>query len=70
MYNLQNDSDKRLLSDPQDIGERHMDSDQEEEHGLEQYGLDQWRGMGRGYVGVPARADDEPIEYEAYRKRT
>lgn len=71
MYNMSNDSDRRLLSDPQTPGSAYahggLDHD-DDDQGHEQYGLDRWRTPRSGYMGVPGTADEVPLNYDAYRR--
>ncbi|MCJ1385080.1 hypothetical protein MMC17_008198 [Xylographa soralifera] len=72
LYNHSNESesDRRLLAGAQSVGV--TDDDEREGYFASstqesiQLGLDRWRTGGTGYVGVPG-ADDEPLEYQAYR---
>ncbi|KAI4113702.1 MAG: hypothetical protein LQ345_005379, partial [Seirophora villosa] len=55
MYQMDNDSQNRLLHGAQPFGQATPD----EEVGREVYGLDRWRTGGSGYVGLPARETDD-----------
>ena len=68
-YSLSNDSEVGLVGAAQPVGyapppgSRGYDSDS----AREVYGLDRWRTGGSGYVGLSGQADEEGLEYEAYR---
>ena len=68
MYNLDNESESRLLNNPQMMGARDhsVGRDQSVESG--QMGLDRWRTGGSGYVGVSG-GDGQATEYDSYRGR-
>ena len=57
LYNNGNESERNLLSGAQPFGTTENE---------QQYGLDQWRTGGSGYIGVP---QGEETGYEAYRGR-
>ncbi|MCJ1473858.1 Transmembrane protein 63C [Lambiella insularis] len=71
MHNNDSQSDRYLLSDPQSVGvaedvgrKEYFDG---QGHQQEQLAFAKWRTGGSGYVGVPGAADDESLEYDAYR---
>ena len=70
MYDLDNESESRLLNNPQMMGVRdhNMERDQSIEREPEQLGSDMWRTGGSGYVGVSG-GDSEITEYDHYRGR-
>lgn len=68
MYNLSNESERRLLSGAQAPGVTGRDFG----HGAgrEVLGVDRWRTGGRGYTGVPMAAEEEEAtSYDYFRGR-